>query len=47
MGLASAVLGALRANQAATLHGVLAGTAVQNAGLIAIGLGVSAGRAWC
>jgi formate hydrogenlyase subunit 3/multisubunit Na+/H+ antiporter MnhD subunit len=41
MGLATAILGAMRANRAATLQGVLGGTAMQNAGFIAAGLGVA------
>lgn len=41
LGLASAILGAMRANQAPTLQGVLAGLAMQNAGFIAAALGVA------
>jgi formate hydrogenlyase subunit 3/multisubunit Na+/H+ antiporter MnhD subunit len=41
MGLASAIMGAMRANRAATLQSVLAGHAMQNAGFIAVGLGVA------
>jgi formate hydrogenlyase subunit 3/multisubunit Na+/H+ antiporter MnhD subunit len=41
MGVATAILGAMRANRAATLQSVLAGMAMQNAGFIATGLGVA------
>ncbi len=41
MGAATAVLGSVRANQAPAMAGILAGTAMQNAGFVAIGLGVA------